>query len=35
MNLDWLQMKPTIDAVPSVYDVFRQNLERFLATQQP
>jgi hypothetical protein len=35
MNLDWLQMKPTIEAVPSVYSIFRQNLERFLVSQQP
>jgi hypothetical protein len=35
MNLDWLQMKPTIDAIPGVYGIFRQNLEQFLATQQP
>jgi hypothetical protein len=34
MNLDWLQMKPTIEAVPSVYGIFRQNLERFLVSQQ-
>lgn len=35
MNLDWLQMKPTVESVPGVYGVFRQNLERFLAIQQP
>jgi hypothetical protein len=35
MNLDWLQMKPTIEAIPGVYRIVRQNLEQLLATQQP
>lgn len=34
MNLDWMQMKPTVQTIPLVYHIFRRNCEEFLARQQ-